>query len=66
MKERVNVLSYKQKGELISIGDEVIETIKKDDNDYTDLSQFVKDVQAFCTENMGKQIEVNFTIKCVE
>jgi predicted esterase YcpF (UPF0227 family) len=66
MKERTNILSYKQKGELIASANKVIETVKKEEHDFTNLDKFIEDVEKFCAENMNKTIDVNFTIKCVE
>ncbi len=67
MKKTTNMLEYLLKGELVSCEDQVMLTqvVKKDDvvEDSLDLQTFVQDIVKFCTANIGKNIELKFSLK---
>lgn len=70
MKKITNTLEYTLKGEIVNADEETILTqvTKKDsvEEDVLDLEAFKKDIVDFCTANIGKEVELKFSLKKIE
>ena len=70
MKKLTNIVEYGVKGELVSLEENIItsQVIKKDETieDSVDFNELLASVQTFCDENLGKEIEMKFSIKVVQ
>lgn len=66
-KKTTNMVEYALKGEVVSLEDEVLITkvVKKDseEEDSINLATFKQDIEDFCLANIGKNIELKFSLK---
>lgn len=70
MKELLSQVKFSTKGELVEFNDNTIKTQIQKKNDVVeeeiDLTEFLADVTTFCNNNMGKNIEAQIIVKCIE